>query len=88
MELLKKKNPSKDLLYYGLILILSVLISLPFFKGQFVCGADYAGTLMRALAMKQCLRAWPMGCGQMGTGVVFWVRLSPFLIFTRHYFIS
>ena len=64
-KLLNNKDRLTDLCYYGLIFILSVLISLPLFKWQFISSSDYAGTLMRTLAMKQCL-----GHGQW---VVRWV---------------
>jgi len=65
MDSSKKNNLAQDLLYIGLIFVSSVLISLPLFKGQFICSSDYAGTLMRLLSMKQCL-----GHGQW---VVRWV---------------
>jgi hypothetical protein len=62
---LKKNGFAKDLIYLGLILVFSILISLPLFKGQFVCSSDYAGTLRNLLSMKQCF-----GHGQW---VVRWV---------------
>jgi len=65
MDPLKKKNLTQDVLYCCLILIFSILISLPLFKGQFIYSTDYAGTLMRLLSMQQSL-----GHGQW---VVRWV---------------
>lgn len=65
MESFKKNSFSRDLLYLTLIFIASLSISLPLFKGHFLCSSDYAGTLMRLLSMKQCL-----GHGQW---IVRWV---------------